>query len=311
MKRTHVLAAILALATLATLPTAASAYYHAHVGRFIQRDPIEYAAGDKNLYRYVGDAPTNARDPFGLQLASDKGIPFGLSQSIGRSLAAAKTPAEYTTAVRRAIETIALVTGTTLTAQQVAELVEAPPPPIAVPRPRPVRPPTTTRPPVAPRPPIWRPPVRPRPRVDPRVPVAPPPPPLSDEEIDDMLWPDEEEGEWSEDTEPVPDGLLYYDPRIESRSSGETCETEFPGWKRCEEFSYGRYEECRNARFPMGSSTKSRKHATGCGAGGGWHYLMQDRCGNPLSSIVCCKCCRMTITGKPVEGLGCDVWEKK
>ncbi len=35
-------------------------------GRFKQLDPIGYAAGDYNLYQYVGDEPTYATDPSGL-----------------------------------------------------------------------------------------------------------------------------------------------------------------------------------------------------------------------------------------------------
>ncbi len=41
--------------------------YHPVLGNFIVRDPIGYAAEDVNLYRYVGNAPTNASDPMGLQ----------------------------------------------------------------------------------------------------------------------------------------------------------------------------------------------------------------------------------------------------
>jgi RHS repeat-associated protein len=41
-------------------------YYSATEGRFLQRDPIGYAAGDPNLYRYTGDNPVNYVDPFGL-----------------------------------------------------------------------------------------------------------------------------------------------------------------------------------------------------------------------------------------------------
>jgi len=41
-------------------------YYHAQLGRFINRDPIGYGGGDANLYRYVGNTPTNAVDPLGL-----------------------------------------------------------------------------------------------------------------------------------------------------------------------------------------------------------------------------------------------------
>jgi len=41
--------------------------YHPTLGRFVQRDPIGYEAGDVNLMRYVGNGSVNARDPFGLQ----------------------------------------------------------------------------------------------------------------------------------------------------------------------------------------------------------------------------------------------------
>jgi RHS repeat-associated protein len=40
-------------------------YYDARVGRFLSTDPIGFAAGDANLYRYVGNSPTNATDPSG------------------------------------------------------------------------------------------------------------------------------------------------------------------------------------------------------------------------------------------------------
>ncbi len=36
-------------------------------GRWINQDPIGFAAGDANLYRYVGNSPTNAIDPSGLE----------------------------------------------------------------------------------------------------------------------------------------------------------------------------------------------------------------------------------------------------
>jgi len=41
-------------------------YYDPATGRFVSQDPIGFDAGDANLYRYVGNAPTNATDPFGL-----------------------------------------------------------------------------------------------------------------------------------------------------------------------------------------------------------------------------------------------------
>jgi RHS repeat-associated protein len=40
-------------------------YYDPNVGRFISVDPIGFAAGDTNLYRYVGNSSTNAIDPSG------------------------------------------------------------------------------------------------------------------------------------------------------------------------------------------------------------------------------------------------------
>jgi uncharacterized protein RhaS with RHS repeats len=41
-------------------------YYDASNGRFISEDPIGFDAGDGNLTRYVGNSPTNFRDPSGL-----------------------------------------------------------------------------------------------------------------------------------------------------------------------------------------------------------------------------------------------------
>jgi len=41
--------------------------YSAQIGRFLQTDPIRFAAGDVNLYRYVGNRPVNLWDPLGLR----------------------------------------------------------------------------------------------------------------------------------------------------------------------------------------------------------------------------------------------------
>jgi len=41
-------------------------WYDASTGRFISRDPLSFAAGDPNLYRYVKNGPTNFTDPTGL-----------------------------------------------------------------------------------------------------------------------------------------------------------------------------------------------------------------------------------------------------
>jgi uncharacterized protein RhaS with RHS repeats len=42
--------------------------YDPTVGRWLSQDPIGFKAGDPNLYRYVGNGPTNATDPSGLKI---------------------------------------------------------------------------------------------------------------------------------------------------------------------------------------------------------------------------------------------------
>jgi len=42
-------------------------WYDSQTGRWISQDPIGFAGGDANLYRYVGNSPTNATDPSGLE----------------------------------------------------------------------------------------------------------------------------------------------------------------------------------------------------------------------------------------------------
>ncbi len=41
-------------------------WYDSESGRFLSEDPIGFAGGDANLYRYIGNSPTNATDPSGL-----------------------------------------------------------------------------------------------------------------------------------------------------------------------------------------------------------------------------------------------------
>jgi RHS repeat-associated protein len=45
-------------------------WYDPHTGRFIAPDPIGFHAGDENLYRYVGNDPTNGVDPTGQAVTS-------------------------------------------------------------------------------------------------------------------------------------------------------------------------------------------------------------------------------------------------
>jgi len=56
-------------------------WYDPNLGKWISQDPIGFAAGDANLYRYVGNSPTIATDPSGLETWWEKlfGRPlFGL-----------------------------------------------------------------------------------------------------------------------------------------------------------------------------------------------------------------------------------------
>jgi RHS repeat-associated protein len=41
--------------------------YQPELGRFLQPDPLEFAAGDNNLYRYCHNDPVNSTDPTGLR----------------------------------------------------------------------------------------------------------------------------------------------------------------------------------------------------------------------------------------------------
>jgi hypothetical protein len=45
--------------------------YDPSIGRWLQEDPIGFDAGDVNLYCYVGNAPTVATDPSGLEIPID------------------------------------------------------------------------------------------------------------------------------------------------------------------------------------------------------------------------------------------------
>lgn len=48
-------------------------YYDPNIGQFISSDPIRFASGDFNFYRYVSNDPVNFTDPSGLILAGGTG----------------------------------------------------------------------------------------------------------------------------------------------------------------------------------------------------------------------------------------------
>jgi RHS repeat-associated protein len=53
--------------------------YSGALGRFVQWDPIGFAAGDNNFYRFVGNGPTVATDPTGLdKQITDAGVHLGI-----------------------------------------------------------------------------------------------------------------------------------------------------------------------------------------------------------------------------------------
>jgi RHS repeat-associated protein len=49
-------------------------YYDPAVGRFLSQDPIGFAGGDTNLYRYVRNQPARLSDPLGTDSITDQGI---------------------------------------------------------------------------------------------------------------------------------------------------------------------------------------------------------------------------------------------
>lgn len=56
--------------------------YQPELGRFMQPDPKQFAAGDYNLYRYCHNDPVNKTDPLGLA----PGDPFGSPEAAARDV---------------------------------------------------------------------------------------------------------------------------------------------------------------------------------------------------------------------------------
>jgi RHS repeat-associated protein len=63
-------------------------WYDASVGRWLSEDPIGFAGGDGNLYRYCNNSPITARDPNGHQsIPNPRGIYDRIVQQLGRRAA--------------------------------------------------------------------------------------------------------------------------------------------------------------------------------------------------------------------------------
>ena len=66
-------------------------YYDPSVGQFISEDPIGFEGGDANLYRYVGNSPTNYVDPTGLFVVAAPVIPLAVKGAIVASYVVRET----------------------------------------------------------------------------------------------------------------------------------------------------------------------------------------------------------------------------
>ena len=63
-------------------------YYHPSLQRFISEDPIEFAAGDVNLYAYVSNSPVGYSDPHGLMMKTDSCLKSAVSTFQARAQSA-------------------------------------------------------------------------------------------------------------------------------------------------------------------------------------------------------------------------------
>jgi hypothetical protein len=66
--------------------------YDPTIGRWMQEDPIEFEGEDPNLYRYVGNSPTDFVDPLGLWAESPSLNPAGQTPGPGVDPSQPMTP---------------------------------------------------------------------------------------------------------------------------------------------------------------------------------------------------------------------------
>lgn len=64
-------------------------YYSPRLGRFMSEDPIGYAGGDYNLYRYVQNEPIGHRDPFGTVSGLEYGFDLTVASIVAGTVSAA------------------------------------------------------------------------------------------------------------------------------------------------------------------------------------------------------------------------------
>jgi RHS repeat-associated protein len=66
-------------------------YYDANIGRFMSEDPIGFASGDANLFRYVGNSPLQSTDPSGTTGKVIGGLKSGLIGGVKRGAGGVET----------------------------------------------------------------------------------------------------------------------------------------------------------------------------------------------------------------------------
>jgi RHS repeat-associated protein len=87
----------LKVADVTGLASARHRDYSASLGRFIERDPIGFDAGDNNWYRFVGNGPTGKTDPSGLVSLAGGGWEPGVITVSGGSAIPTIVPANGVT----------------------------------------------------------------------------------------------------------------------------------------------------------------------------------------------------------------------
>jgi RHS repeat-associated protein len=70
-------------------------FYDPRLGRFLSQDPLGFAAGDVNLYRYVGNNPLGAADPSGRLAIVEKVVKEIFDRKLELAITAACTLGEY------------------------------------------------------------------------------------------------------------------------------------------------------------------------------------------------------------------------